>query len=1509
MKKVLVLNGDSYVGRHVVKAFYQSYEYEVEITRTHTDERAATTARAVSKASSSDWLWSQMKSLWTSLEGSLVAAAAEAPEDPLSLRTEGPYRNGRRRVSPAGGAAQLPTPPPRAGLSAEERSALPADIQFCVSDIVPKHNENTEEFRKRLLANDVVIAVLQDDTYEAMCAIRILAGTHYDVEKTFVLVSSVVTWAYTLTSERARARAMRQSEREEERNSFLDELLDAEDEENDDGYGLGEGAAAVAEREARRAARRAELKRRLPLSLREPAAGEDEAEIRELVPDRVLTDDAYAQRVPHPRFQHWHSLEHLVKRSNTETLHTYVIFAGLPYGAGEGSDMLFGLLRSAWHHQVLPQYGTGVNEIPMIHVQDLASVLYKVGSAYDVLEERYMFAVDQGHVTQRQLLQAVQARFGGSVQPAVEVPLPTATADAADLVRLDRLQLPLPVSSQDLFAAFGNEPCWGDGSSLLTALVLSDIQAEPSTVLAVHEEEEWTALGGFLTALDVICAEFRAAHAEAFKPVRALITGPPLSGAEAVAALLAQQSRAPCVSRESIVVDYKAHVADVRAALRRLLMRRLQRRRARAQARLVLQAAAEKAARHLAEKEQRQRVDTDDDSSHEEEEGESSDAASDGAASASLISVFVPATTKTADEGISDSEEDREETAQPQPPRQPLRPIELVVNEAYLRGAADAGVDGADDDEDGAGIDEEQEEGDEDDGEEGGNWLAELDAQDEEAQAEMQENRELLPPVPLYASTDDTALPSLALPLFAARSRGRAFARDLDRQELRCIAVLRQEYLLGLKVLALKVSAEGRLPRPPPTPAATEDGDGDDGYDGEVDHRNTSDGSDEGDDEEEDEEMPSDGVPHSSPSPPSGDTEEDEDEDFEAGDPSSDANPLLAVDLADDGSAYLDCALAFMHRWRLRQSDCRCQGYILSGFPQTLAQAVLCFYANETELEDGALRRQRALAPLLMRADDHAGEDDDDGDDWGGEPPAPVDADFPLPDIAGMSEEELLALEKAHRRSRGLGCGRGSTGEVDPLVDATEEAATVGDAETVMAPVDESLFVDHVIALQADPAALRATMDALQTQLDAAAEQQPPSTSASDVASPAQGTAATKSVYEALAELRASLHATSYDAQLEWYANHHATAAPPTQSLLAWLSAITTTPALGARHAPVIVPRSTDGAATDGGIAGSVAQASREASLEGASAAATTMEAPPTTRTAQMHFVPAPVLNTEEVKACWRAESERRARDGARAATFDTATRTMTNRIRGDECGSGLVDAKLPVALMRLAPLCYTGAAALQPSLVTRAPSPSAHTLHHRETHAASRCAPPPVASLAALAQELCARIAPARREPTAAATAAALSEEPVTTDSVDQGIEMDSPLALDVAATAAVLARQVNFAALPETLADASSTADTASTLDAAAATIEREARFAAASQAEASQILQELASLRRLQIVEGRPETAEVLELPAETYLMKYVLPSLTPAMTDVVRMRPNDPVSTLANVLFDCHRRLTL
>ena len=49
--------------------------------------------------------------------------------------------------------------------------------------------------------------------------------------------------------------------------------------------------------------------------------------------------------------------EHAAKVANSESLHTYVVFAGLTYGAGE--ELMHDLLRSAWHRRPVPLFGTG----------------------------------------------------------------------------------------------------------------------------------------------------------------------------------------------------------------------------------------------------------------------------------------------------------------------------------------------------------------------------------------------------------------------------------------------------------------------------------------------------------------------------------------------------------------------------------------------------------------------------------------------------------------------------------------------------------------------------------------------------------------------------------------------------------------------------------------------------------------------------------------------------------------------------------------------------------------------------------------------------------------------------------------------------------------------------------------------------------------------------------------------------------------------------------------------
>ncbi|CCW70491.1 unnamed protein product [Phytomonas sp. Hart1] len=337
MKRVLVINGDSYVGKHVARTFYNSHEYEVEITLSR-----------------------------TSNENSLD------PHNPTSLPLMFNH-------SPS--------------------TEVPPDMRTYVSRVVTSHKESPREFCQKVLENDIIIAILEDDAHDAECAAKVLLGSHYEVEKTYVLVSSIFTWAETLNSERAKVRAERRREAALERA--------AEREFDDDDADPAEVGAET----------------------RDAAPPDEDAEAEEypdeeLVPSRVFTEEDYAQRIPHPQYEAWKQLERLVKRANSETLHTYVLTAGLPYGDGEGP--LAGLLHAAWRHYPLePLFPARYdrfrrrrhrgNVVPMIHVRDLSAIIYRVGAAFEVLGERYLFAVDQGNCSVQQLLDALRAGFGDGV--------------------------------------------------------------------------------------------------------------------------------------------------------------------------------------------------------------------------------------------------------------------------------------------------------------------------------------------------------------------------------------------------------------------------------------------------------------------------------------------------------------------------------------------------------------------------------------------------------------------------------------------------------------------------------------------------------------------------------------------------------------------------------------------------------------------------------------------------------------------------------------------------------------------------------------------------------------------------------------------------------------------------------------------------------------------------------------------------------------------------------------
>ncbi|CCD12100.1 unnamed protein product, partial [Trypanosoma congolense IL3000] len=372
MKRVLILNVDSFVGKHVCRRFYDAKEYIVDGTFYHHFPNM--------EEINCGWPRADVVKEETPGPDTSVGGFDENVTYDLSSGAFCGEMRADHRVN-------IPT-----AIAAFQEERVDVETQEAVNDMKPylnavvsRHFEvSDEEFRLRLLSYDIIIAILEENAFEAECAIKILRGTHYEVEKTFVLVSNVFTWAQTDRHEHEKKMAKRREEREAERALRKEELAN------------------------RRLAGHEDL------TEDEEESGEDAEESEEEMVAKVWSEDEYRLRYPDIRYHAWRELEHMVKAANSETLHTYVIWAGLPYGCGE--DLLSAHFLAAWSHQQLLQYGDGLNYIPTIHVQDLSRIIYLVGSSYDTLEDRYMFAVDQGNNTQREILRSILDFIGGKIE-------------------------------------------------------------------------------------------------------------------------------------------------------------------------------------------------------------------------------------------------------------------------------------------------------------------------------------------------------------------------------------------------------------------------------------------------------------------------------------------------------------------------------------------------------------------------------------------------------------------------------------------------------------------------------------------------------------------------------------------------------------------------------------------------------------------------------------------------------------------------------------------------------------------------------------------------------------------------------------------------------------------------------------------------------------------------------------------------------------------------------------
>mmetsp|Transcript_90349 Transcript_90349/g.156483 ORF Transcript_90349/g.156483 Transcript_90349/m.156483 type:complete len:481 (+) Transcript_90349:58-1500(+) len=370
-----------------------------------------------------------------------------------------------------------------------------------VKQIVRRDDED-DSVSKCLLQSDLIVHQLIDGVDDATTALKLLMNAHYETEKTFILVSSVMTWAET--------------------RSNAELVGEADDEEKEEGE--------------------------------EPAEEEEPAELE------AYTEDMYNKRVPHVKYTAWKEVEKLCKKANSKTLHTYVVFSGLRYG--EGEDILHPLFKQAWHlaPEGLPIFGPGKQLLPMVHVQDLATFVYKIASAEEPPEQRYYFGCDEGVASWGAIVKAVNGALGHG--KTYKVP-------EKNYILYENVEH---------FIANMKVEAAGMGSM-------------------IDDEEEWVSKAGFVENIDKIVSEFKS-HRK-IQPLRVYLTGPPASGKTYYGKKIAEHFKLVNITVSDVVREFEAQQTQLLELLAKIKQRKKEeRRRAKLEEkrRLKAEEAAERAA-------------------------------------------------------------------------------------------------------------------------------------------------------------------------------------------------------------------------------------------------------------------------------------------------------------------------------------------------------------------------------------------------------------------------------------------------------------------------------------------------------------------------------------------------------------------------------------------------------------------------------------------------------------------------------------------------------------------------------------------------------------------------------------------------------------------------------------------------------------------------------------------------------------------------------------------------
>ncbi|CAK6969990.1 adenylate kinase 7 [Scomber scombrus] len=240
-----------------------------------------------------------------------------------------------------------------------------------------------------------------------------------------------------------------------------------------------------------------------------------------------FTDEDFRRRRAHLNFtQHIDLEKKVVKMGKTDRalFSTYVVASGLQYGMGEQIFHFFFKMSWLGDENAIPVFGEGNNIIPMIHINDLASVIHNVIEYQP--KPYYLLAVDYSNNTMEEIVKAVASALGpGKIQkmPFEEAYL---TQDLS-VMEVDSMSINLRMEAVHL--------------------------KEPLSI-------NWVCKSGLVENIELVVEEYR--QTRGLLPIRVCVLGPPAVGKSSMSKNICEHYKLHHITLKETVSDTISKLED-----------------------------------------------------------------------------------------------------------------------------------------------------------------------------------------------------------------------------------------------------------------------------------------------------------------------------------------------------------------------------------------------------------------------------------------------------------------------------------------------------------------------------------------------------------------------------------------------------------------------------------------------------------------------------------------------------------------------------------------------------------------------------------------------------------------------------------------------------------------------------------------------------------------------------------------------------------------------------------